>query len=202
VIRSTRYLFGEHGGDPVNYKAHVATDSPGWVYALSRESLNEIEDALGQLFQPVMLDGYTIIAEEIADLKFDGDLLLVTPNNPDRIMPPDATLTQIISEEKLAGLIVIDQDWYLDTKNYDTLGCGVEINLMDEAGTILFNSKPGLATDGEAKLTNLMQDFLQNLSFSIAGTPSTDDIQDAIDEVSVETADSIVQRLQEFAPRQ
>ena len=108
----------------------------------------------------------------------------------------------VISEEKLAGLIVIDQDWYLDTKNYDTLGCGVEINLMDDRGTVLFNSKPGLTTDGETKLTNLMQDFLSNLTFSIAGTPGTDDIQAAIDEVSSEMADSIVQRLQDFAPRQ
>ena len=201
VIRAARYLIGEHGGETLTYNNHIATDSPSWTYALSLESQGAIENALEELFQPVMLATYTTIAESSDNLKFDGDFVLVTPTSPDSIIPPDAALKQIMSDENLAGLIVLDQDWYLDTKSLKTVACAVEITLMDSKGNTIFNSQPGLQTDGEEKLTSFLQDFLQNLTFSMFGEPSITEIQEALNVVNTEMADSIIARLQEFVPK-
>jgi len=117
---------------------------------------------------------------------------------PGTIIPPDATMRQIMEEEGLAGLIVIDEDWYLDTENFKTIACGVEITLLDEAGNVIYNSDPGLQTDGEEKFTNLLQDFVQEMSFSLFGDPNIEAIEDSLEKVNAEMAESIVNRLETF----
>lgn len=199
VVRATRYVYGDiPGRESVIHNNKKATDSPDIAYIFADQSRDAIGTSLEEMFDPIRLDNYRTVPEDESGIRFEGEMVLVSPNNHASTLPLDDKLRDIISAENLDGLIIIDQDWFFSAEDMRVIACYAEIRLLDSAGNVIFHGEPGVSEDGKARYATVSQEMIRAMTFGLGGEITSEDIQDALEEVNNEVGESIINRLNRF----
>lgn len=187
VFRASRYV--THNS--------VHTDLPGLAYVLTANSTEPIANALRDQFQPVILQKFTKKPVTAAELKFDGDSVLVSPNSHAKTIPADDALRSVIASEHLAALMIVDEEWSIsDETSLKLANCDVALIITDPAGKVILDSPPPTAGDGAVKLMSFGSGVMYDLSFG--QVLSNKDVQDALQNLADQVGKSIAGRIDKF----
>ena len=127
----------------------------------------------------------------------DGDMVLVSPTSHAKTIPPDDTLKTILAKEGLAGLIVVDQRWSLNTADSPKfLSCKAALTILDRNANIVLDSKPGSLGGDSVILQSLISALLNEVTFG--SFFSTREAKKSRQELNQKVGQNIARRIQSF----
>jgi hypothetical protein len=192
VIRVARFVAVDSGSTQT-YKNQLVIDAPDLAYLLALGKGGNQYSDLARHFDLIRLAEYSELPETKADMKLEGDLILMSPDRQKVTIPPDDELRKIIDSEKLEGLLIVDEMWSIN-KAMNLVSCTCDVRLLDRQGQEALQCE----TAGSQQYSTMARGFLSDLTLGTVGAAQSDEVVAAAEDSGHKAAQYLSKLIETF----